>query len=62
MNDFDELTYTLESLDEGKKLVLTIESQVALSNNEYIVALEFYLNDLIRSVHQSDNRGSGLLN
>ena len=62
MNDLDEVKYTLESLNSGKKLVLTIECPVALSNKEYIVALEFYLNDLIRSVRQSDNRNGGLLN
>lgn len=55
MFDDDEVKYTLESFEDGKKLVLTIESTSALSNHDFIVTLEAYLSDMIRATGQVEN-------
>jgi hypothetical protein len=52
LEDDDEVTYYLKTLNGGKKLVLTVESTNVLSNHDYIMTLEAYLSDLIRASGQ----------
>lgn len=54
MNNDDEIIYDTKVIDGGKKIVLTIECTSALSNQEYIMALEAHLSDLVRAVNQID--------
>ena len=54
MTKDDEITFHTENLKGGKKIVLTIECTSPLTNQEYIMALEAHLSDLIRAVNQID--------
>ena len=55
MDDEDEIKFKLRTLKEGKKIVIEVTSTSKMSSSDFIMALEHFLQDLIRADRQRSN-------
>jgi hypothetical protein len=57
-DELEEVEFEMETSGDAKKIILTLTSDRAMDHSDLILALEFYLSELVRADKQRNVPGT----